>query len=128
MIDKSIIKGYLLGDISIEFYIAFYVFSLIGIALSLFLHVKKKQIKTIKGGQSFKLNLSHLYHDNVKRVLASIIIIFGIIRFYPEVRDMFGLEFELNMFLGLLVGVFLDRIIILVRNKTNVNIFQTKEK
>jgi len=109
---KNEIVGYLLGNLTLPFLIAFYIFALMGVIFSMFIHVKKKA-KT-------KFSFKFWWHDNYARFFASFMSIYFVARFLNE----FFTGLELNMFAGLVVGISLDQIIIVIRNKTNINLFQ----
>lgn len=106
----------LLGTNTIGFLVSFYLFALFGVLFSLVIHVKKKVSKT-------KFSWSYWFKDNLKRFLASIMVIFIVARFAPEM----SLPFEANMFGAVILGTMLDRAIIYVRNKTTFNYFQSKK-
>ena len=112
---KQEIIGYLLGDVSLGFLCAFFIFALGGVLFSMLLHFKRKQKK-----KKIPFNLSYWILDNIVRFFTSIIIIFLAVRFYNELP----IQLELNMFLGFAIGVTLDQVIIYIRRKTNLNIFQ----
>ena len=109
---KNEILGYLLGDLTPSFLIAFYLFALMGVFFSMVIHVKKKA-KT-------KFSFKYWIHDNYSRFIASFMAIYFVARFIGE----FLTGLELNMFAGLVVGISLDQVIIIIRNKTNINLFQ----
>lgn len=112
---KNEIIGYILGDVTPAFLVAFYIFSLFGVVLSMLFHYGKKRKKD-KTKFSFKYWLA----DNFVRFLTSVFAIFIVVRFF----DQLPIDMELNMFLAVVVGGSLDQVIILVRNKTQINIFQ----
>jgi len=112
---KEEIIGYLLGDMKLSFLLAFYIFALGGVLFSMLIHFKRKQKKN-KTPFDFWFWLG----DNVIRFFTSIISIFIAVRFYNELP----IQLELNMFLGFVIGVTLDQVIIYIRNKTRISIFQ----
>ena len=112
---KTEILGYILGNLTLSFLIAFYLFAICGVILSMLLHLGKKVKKT-----KVKLSWQYWIKDNLIRFSTSFICIFIAIRFY----DSLPIDVEPNMFFGLVVGMSLDQIIILIRNKTNINLFQ----
>jgi len=122
MVDKQEIWGYILGEITLEFLIAFYFFALFGVILSMLLHYGKKSKNDKKRGNKKPFSLKYWFKDNIVRLLTSIFCIFMVVRFY----DSLPITYELNMFLGVIVGGSLDQVIVLIRNKTNIDIFQTK--
>jgi hypothetical protein len=114
---KTEIINNLLGTMSISFLISFYIFALFGVIFSMLVHFKKKA-KSTPPSFSFK----YWIQDNLARLFTSIMTIFLVARFAPEL----SIPFEVNMFLAVLVGVGLDRIIIAIRNRTAINLFQKK--
>lgn len=114
---KTEILNYILGDLSASFLIAFYLFALLGVILSMLLHYGKKAKKS-----KTKFNLKYWLTDNMVRFFTSVFCIFIVARFF----DNLPIDMELNMFLGLVIGASLDQVIVLVRNKTQINIFQSK--
>lgn len=119
--NKVEIMDYLLGTVSVEFLVSFYIFSLIGVILSMLFHYGKKRSKESKL-KSHTFNFKFWLKDNLVRLFTDILCIFILVRFY----DQFPIKYELNMFLGILTGMGLDQLIVLIRNKTSINIFQTK--
>lgn len=120
--DKQEILKYIFGDVTVDFLIAFYFFSLIGVFLSMLFHYGKKQSKDFKAKKITGFSLGYWLKDNIVRLLTSIICIFILVRFYDQIP----IHYELNMFLGLLTGLSLDQLIVYIRNKTSINIFQSK--
>jgi len=114
---KTEILNNLLGTMSIGFLFSFYIFALFGQVFSMLIHLKKKADKKLA-----PLSFKYWLKDNLTRFFSGIMCIFLVARFAPE----FSIPFEVNMFLAVLVGATLDRIIIFMRNKTNINIFQKK--
>jgi hypothetical protein len=113
---EEILKN-LLGENTIGFFISFAIFALFGVVFSMLLHLGNK-VKKVK----VKLSLGYWLRDNVIRFFTSLMAIFIVARFAPE----FSLPFTANMAGALGVGLVLDQVIIFFRNKTKVNIFQTK--
>lgn len=113
---EEIIKQ-LLGDLELSFLIAFYIFAILGAILSMLLHLGKAVKK-----HKIKFSFMFWLRDNATRLLTSIIVLFIAARFYTEL----GLAFELNLFSGFVAGTAMDRIIIVVRNRTGINAFQKK--
>lgn len=110
---KNEVLGYILGNVEPAFLVAFYLFALFGVVLSMLLHYGKKKQKS-------KFSFKFWIADNMVRFLTSVMCIFVVVRFF----DQLPIDMELNMFLAVVVGASLDQVIILVRNKTQINIFQ----
>ena len=119
MVDKTEILKLLFGGVTLEFLISFYIFALLGVFLSMLFHYGTKKTGA-KKPVGHKFNFGYWIKDNVIRLLTSIICIFILVRFY----DQLPIEYELNMFLGVLTGTGLDQVIVFIRNKTSIKIFQ----
>lgn len=119
MVNKTEIIHYILGGVTLEFLISFYIFSLLGVFLSMLFHYGSKKTGK-KKPVNHKFSLSYWLKDNLVRLLTSVICIFILVRFYDQIP----IEYELNMFLGILTGTGLDQVIVFIRNKTNINLFQ----
>lgn len=114
------IVNYFLGGVDINFLIAFYVMAIIGVFLSFLLHFSKKKKKRKETGTEKKFSWWFLFLDNAVRFTTSVICLFVIVRFYSKLQ----LPVELDMFLAFTCGMTIDRLIIFVRKKTSINIFQ----
>ena len=112
---KNEIYLYLMGDLTPSFLAAFYLFALFGVILSMLVHYNRSQKK-----HKTKFSLKFWLVDNLIRLLTSIFSIFVVVRFFDELP----IEMELNMFLAVVIGASLDQVIIFIRNKTSINIFQ----
>ena len=114
---KEEILNNLLGSNTIGFLISFYIFALFGVVFSLLVHLGDKVKKT-----RVKLSFAYWLRDNVIRFFTSVMVIFMVARFAPEM----SLPFTVNMFGAIILGATLDQAIIFVRNKTKINWFQKK--
>lgn len=111
---QSILNN-VLGNLTIDFIVSFYIFALIGVILSMLFHYGKKTRK--KTGKPF--SFTFWIKDNIVRLFISIICIFVVLRL-PE---FVGIPMEnVNMGFGFIVGISLDRIIIVIRNKTKTKL------
>lgn len=120
--DLKLICEYICGGLTIEFVLAFYFYAFLGMFLTLLLHLSSAVSKHMKNAKPFRFKVKFWIKDNWVRILTNIITIFIIIRFY----DSLHLQYKLDMFLGFMVGLTIDAIIIFVRKKTTINIFQSK--
>jgi len=114
---KEEILSNLLGDMTWGFLVSFYIFALFGVIFSMLNHLGDKVKRT-----KVKLSFGYWLRDNIARFFTSVMVIFLVVRFAPE----FSLPFVVNMFGAVIVGIGLDQLIILVRNKTTINLFQKK--
>ena len=110
---------YLLGDLTVNYVLAFYFFSIFGMLFTMTLHYRRK---TKKKEQEF--NVSFWLIDNWARIVGNLMAVFIVLRFASELAP----NYELNMWLGLLVGLSIDMVVIGIRKYTKINIFQSKEK
>jgi len=122
MFDKEVFWLLMFGGVAIEFLVAFYIFAGLGVFLSFLFHYGKKQLKDKKVNKAKTFSLGYWIKDYTVRLLTSIVVIFILVRFYKD----FPISLELNMFLALCTGVSLDQVIVFIRNRTNINIFQAK--
>ena len=119
--------GYLFGLQPMGFVAAYFVLCLVGQLLVLLVHYK------VKGVPKGKFDKSHWRKDNQVRIATSLLMAYAILACFPYMEGLIGFVFvkigipyTMNVFVGFLVGVFMDLIIIMFRNKTKVNIFQAK--
>lgn len=117
----DVIIKYLFGTMTAEFVVSFYLFALLGMGLTLLIHLNDAIRKSSKTSKRFKFRWKFWLKDNYIRIITNLIVIFVVIRFY----DSLGLQYKLDMFLGFVAGFSIDGIIILLREKTKINIFQT---
>jgi hypothetical protein len=88
-------------------------YALLGAFLSLLLQANHRDPRSIKSPVHFSWRF--LVYDNVKRILASVILIFLAVRFTKEI---FGLE--VNEFWALAIGLANDKIAQFLKEKTNL--------
>lgn len=117
-----IIKEYIFGTMTFEFVVSFYLYAVLGMSLTLLLHLGSAMTKSSRKKEKFIFKIKYWFRDNWVRVLTNLIVIFIIIRFY----DSLNLQYQLDMFLGFVVGLSIDTIIIFIREKTKFNLFQSK--
>ena len=103
----------IIGSNDLTSFLAAFIFALIGVALSLLWHATTRNQNSPNTPVKFSWNF--LLSDNVKRIAASLITIFIAIRFYP---DLFGKP--INEYLAFGVGLGLDKISEVIKNKTNL--------
>ena len=116
----------ILGDLDIYFVISFYFYVVFGLILSTLIHYKRKQVKDIKNDKvSAKFSAKFWIKDNVVRVLTVLMCVFIVLVFKNNIP--FLKDYELNNWLGLLIGLFFDSIIILIRKKTKTSIFRSRQ-
>lgn len=123
MISLDVILKNVLGDLDVNFIIAFYIYVVFGLLFNMLIHYVRKQVKDKKVSRHKPFNFKLWIKDNTVRFLVPAMCVFLFIRFYGK----FNINYELDMWLGLLVGMGLDNLVIFVRNRTNVNIFQAKQ-
>lgn len=117
----AVFYTYIFGDMTIEFVLAFYLFSILGMGLTMLIHLRDAYNKSAKAKRTFKFAWKFWFKDNYIRILTNLVIVFVIIRFYSSLH----LQFKLDMFLGFATGFSIDTVIIFIREKTKINIFQS---
>lgn len=117
----TVFYNYIFGDMTLEFVLAFYLFSIMGMTLTLLIHLRDSINKATKAKKLFKFKWKFWFKDNYIRIITNLVMVFIIIRFYSSLH----LQYQLDMFLGFVTGFSIDTIIIYLREKTKVNIFQT---
>lgn len=118
---------YLFGGQELDFVLAWFVLVAVGIALSLLIHYK------VKKKPNTKFDKTHFRKDNWVRVGTSFLIAYAVLACFPYMEGMIGfifvkfdIPYSLNVFVGLLLGLFMDFVIIKVRNNTKIDWFQKK--
>lgn len=108
-------KSELFGTLTTDQFFAAFIFATLGALISLMLQANARDIKS----ESTPVHFSYtfLIRDNFRRILLSFLLIVVTIRFYTELTGN-----ELSMFSSLLIGLGLDKISELVKNR--VGIFQ----
>jgi hypothetical protein len=108
------IMSYLVGDLGIAKFTAAFIFATIGVMLSLLWSTTKRDPLSDKSPTNFSWNF--FWNDNTKRllksILSTILTVFVSIRF---MKDLLGVEF--SMVGAFLIGLFLDRIVLLIKKK-----------
>ena len=116
--DKNILD-YILGGLTLNYVIAFYFFSVFGMFFTMTLHYRKKKKK--KKSTTFKLR--YWIKDNWARITGNLMAVFIVLRFTNEIAP----NMKLDMWLGLVVGLSIDLIVIGIRKYTKIDIFQSKQ-
>lgn len=103
----------LIGSVDPQTFFASFLFALIGVALSLLLQTTKRDVRS--DNTPFAFSWKFLLKDNIRRIIAGILIIYVAIRFYP---DWFGEP--MTDFLALGVGLAIDKVAEIIKNRTNL--------
>lgn len=103
----------LIGSVDPQTFIASFLFALIGVALSLLLHTTKRDVRS--DNTPFAFSWSFLLKDNIRRIIAGLLLIYVAIRFYP---DLFGEPMTDWTALG--IGLAIDKVAELLKNHTNL--------
>lgn len=103
----------LIGSVDAQTFFASFLFALIGVALSLLLQTTKRDVRS--DNTPFAFSWKFLLKDNIRRIIAGILIIYVAIRFYP---DWFGEP--MTDFLALGVGLAIDKVAEIIKNRTNL--------
>ena len=115
--------GYVFGDLTLSYMLAFYLFSFIGMAFTFVMHYQNKKAKQKKKSKAMRFKFGYFFRDNWARWTTNILAVFILLRFHNYFTQQ-----ELNMFLGLVSGLSIDLVIIAIRKYTNVSWFQSATK
>lgn len=103
---------YITGGMSVDQFCAAFVFTLIGVALSLFLDASKRNPVSVNS--PIEWSWQYFWNDNLKRILrvvfTSILVIFVSLRF---TKELFGRE--ISMFFAFVIGLSLDQVQVFIR-------------
>jgi hypothetical protein len=110
-------KQYILGELSIPYYLAAFFFSFIAILLSLYAHSRKRDPASTR--TPVKFSWGFLLWDNLLRILATIALMFIFFRFSP---DIFGkpLSFPIAIGIGFFLSFGLDKAIQWLQQKFDI--------
>jgi hypothetical protein len=124
MNDTLAISNYILGDVSVNFLIAFYFYAIIGVVFNLLVHYTYKQVRNKRKQNKYtKFSYKYWILDNYKRFLLNLLSIYLIVIFKDNIPIL--KDYNLNMFLGFVTGMSLDTIVIILR-KLNLGSLQSK--
>jgi len=107
----------ILGNVSAAYYLAAFVFAFLGILASLLVHSKKRDIDSPRTPDKF--SWLFLFFDNIKRIIAGLIVMFILFRFFNEISGK-----QLNMWWAVLIGVLLasygvDKVFQIIKGKSS---------
>lgn len=108
----ELIKEYIFNGLSIEFYVCFYFFAIFGMIFSMLTHFQRMRKQKKNRSQKIKFNFWYWIKRNIIRFITNLMAIFIIVRF----KKVFGVSLELNMFLGFIIGLSIDVIILSIKN------------
>src|ERR1035437_5488196 len=103
----------LIGPTSLVDYVSSCIFALIGVFISLMLHASKRDVNSTATPVQF--SFSFLLKDNYKRILTGIVMVLICLRFLKELTGL-----DLNMFYALAIGICNDKIVQIIKLKTNI--------
>lgn len=110
--------GYLLGNLSVAFLSAYFIFAGLGALLNMTLHYKKRPSKE----KAF--SLKYWFANNWNRVLAGFILIFVFAVGFDKIEwavkpffDSLGMPYELTTITGLFIGYYIDKLLIKFKNR-----------
>ncbi len=92
-------------------FFASFFFALIGVAISLLVHTTQRDVRS--NNTPFAFSWSFLLKDNMRRIIAGLLVIYVAIRFHP---DLFGEPITDWKSLG--VGLVVDKLAELIKNHT----------
>lgn len=99
------------GQTSIDIFLGFVFFALIGISLSLLWQTTRRDALSPHTPEKF--SFWFMLQDNAKRLTATILTVYIALRFTPEIFNV-----ELTNFWALTIGLGVDKIAEFVKNKT----------
>lgn len=102
-----------MGSVDLQTFITSFSYALIGVILSLLLQTTTRDVRS--ENTPFVFSWKFLFKDNIKRIVAGILVIFVTIRFYP---DLFGKQ--ITDFLALGIGLGIDKAAEIIKNYTNI--------
>lgn len=108
----NIVSQYILNGISLEFYLSFYIFALIGMTFTMLVHFQQMRTQKKKSNEEVKFNFIYWIKRNGVRFLTNLLAVFILIRF----KDNLKISNDLSMFLGFVIGMSIDGLILLIRN------------
>lgn len=110
-------KEYILGELSVPYYLAAFFFSSIAILLSLYMHSRKRDPLSPRTPERFSWGF--LIWDNLLRIAATIALMFLFFRFSP---DIFGkpLSFPIAVGIGFFLSFGLDKAIQWLQTKFEI--------
>jgi H+/Cl- antiporter ClcA len=103
----------LLGDQPVMEFLTAFFFAAFGAILSLFIHSTNRVPTSPNSPEKF--SVKYLFSDNFKRIVFNILLIFVIVRFYPQIN---GNGQALDEWSAFGCGLALDKIAEFLRNKT----------
>lgn len=103
---------YITGGMGVDQFAAAFVFTLVGVALSLFFDASRRNPVSVESPIEWSWN--YFWNDNIKRILKAIftgiLVIFVSLRF---TKELFGRE--ISMFFAFVIGLSLDQIQVIIR-------------
>lgn len=107
------IKDYLLGGIDPALFAACFIAAGVGALITMLAGTTLRDPDSPES--PIKFSWSYLWSDNIKRIILNILLILVCLRFMPEIFDM-----ELQMWKALLVGLGIDGLLLIVKQKTTL--------
>ena len=106
VVEQISLREYLLDGLTITYMLAFYIFSMLGMLLSMLLHFTGK-------AESYRatFRLVPFIKRNLARIVLPAVVVFVILRFQAQL----DLDIAPGMYLGLLLGLGMDRAILWLR-------------
>jgi hypothetical protein len=110
------LQSYILGELSVAYYLAAGFFCFLAILISLYDHSRKRDKDSTRTPEKF--SWSFLLWDNAKRIVTTLLVMFLIFRFSPVVVGK-PLSMEIAVGVGFFLSLGLDKVIQLLRDKFN---------
>lgn len=106
-------KELFFGTSNLQYFFAAYFFALVGVGISLLLQTNNRDVSSKNTPVAFSYRF--LIADNWKRIVLSVLLIYVTLRFTQEITGQ-----ELTMFWALVIGLGLDKIAQLLKDRTGI--------
>lgn len=110
-------KQYILGELSVPYYLAAFFFCTLTIIVSLWSHSRKRDPQSSRTPEKFKW--SFLIWDNLQRVVITLILMFLFFRFSPRIFNG-PLSMEMAAGIGIVLSLGLDKAIQFLQTKFDI--------
>lgn len=94
------LQSYILGEVSVAYYLAAFFFSTLAIIVSLYHHSRSRNVESESTPQHFSWRF--LLWDNTKRIVTTLIVMFFFFRFSPT---LFGKPLSMELAVGVGIGL-----------------------
>jgi hypothetical protein len=110
--DWNLVLRYLFNGISAEFYLAFYIFAILGMTFSMLVHFQQVKKSNKRKQKETVFSFKYWFRNNIARLFGNLIAVFVFMRFHESMN----IGVELTMFLGFIIGMSIDRVVLMIKN------------